>query len=254
MDNLLFEKVINNYHQYVKRFVLTHELELKYNHSKNVATIASHIGEFVLPNKTSQRILYIAALYHDIGRYQQFIQYKTFKDKDSVNHASLGVQIIKDEQLFEGLQEQVTQQLFDVIENHNKKTVLQSLPPATIDICNVVRDADKIDILRLLSAHYQTGIYDKTLSLGLPDVPTFNESILKDILNAKHTDFSQMNSLNDFKLLNLSWVYDINYAISHVLIFESKVLKKIYQSITAKSPDIDTAYHMVNGICEAYMH
>ncbi len=254
MDNLLFEKVINNYHNYVKRFDLTKELELKYNHSKNVATISSHIGEFVLPNKTSQRVLYIAALYHDIGRYEQFLKYNTFSDKKSVDHASLGVEIVKEERLFEGIDEHLTQQLYDVIENHNKKNILQTLPPATIDICNVVRDADKIDILRLLSAHYQTGVYDATLSLGLPDVPTFNPAILDDILSAKHTDFSQMSSLNDFKLLNLSWVFDLNYAISHVLIYESKVLKRIYQSISVKSPEIDTAYHMVNGICEAYLH
>jgi putative nucleotidyltransferase with HDIG domain len=254
MDDLLFEKIIGNYHQYVHSIELGPELELKYNHSKNVATIASHIADFVLPSKSVQRLLYVAALYHDIGRYDQFLKYHTFSDKKSVDHALLGVEMIKKGNFFEGLNETDQQQLFDVIENHNKKDIIATLPANTVDVCNVLRDADKIDILRLLSAHYKTGVYDATLSLGLPDVPQYNPAIIADILGAKIADFSMMESLNDFKLLNMSWVFDLNFAISHVMVHESKVLKKIYQSISVKSPEIDTAFQLVDGICEAYLH
>jgi putative nucleotidyltransferase with HDIG domain len=254
MENLLFEKILLQYHHYVDRFSLTSEMELKYQHSKNVALIAKHIAGFVAPSEAQRQLVEIAALYHDIGRYEQFLKYKTFNDEDSEDHGTLGVDIIQNHQFFAELDPQERETLFQVIESHNKKTISSTISPEANFICKMVRDADKMDILQMLSSHFQTGKYDPILSLGLPDETTYNPLVVSDLLSAKSVDFKLMQSLNDFKLVNLGWVYDLNFAISYVMLYQQKYLEKIYQSLTVKAPEIDMAYQMVDGICEAYMH
>lgn len=254
MDNRVFERILQLYHSYVKDLAFSPEIELKYQHSINVANLANRISEFVTPSKIERQLIEIASLYHDIGRFKQFATYHTFNDRISENHATLGVQVIKEHNFFADLDLETQEVLFNIIKNHNTKTVSKDLTPVELLCCNVLRDADKLDILRLLSAHYKTGEYNATLSLGLPDKEEYNPLILNQLLNASIVDVESMQSVNDFKLLNLSWVYDLNFAVSHALLFEFGYLKQIYQSLSVKDAQIDLAYQMVDGICEAYVH
>ena len=254
MENLLFEKIIMQYHRYVEHLTLSQEMELKYQHSKNVALVARQIADFVVPSQSQQQLVEIAALYHDIGRYEQFLKYKTFSDRSSEDHAMMGVTIIREQRLFDGIDTEQQEILLHAIENHNKKIISPTISPEATFICRVVRDADKLDILEMLSSHFQKGNYDVSVSLGLPDDLTYNPLVVNDLLGAKTVDFTLMQSLNDFKLANLSWVYDLNFAISYVMLYQQKYLEKIYQSLTVKAPEIDMAYQMVDGICEAYIH
>ena len=41
------------------------------------------------------RIAEAVALLHDVGRFEQYKRYGTFNDRKSVNHAALGVEIMK---------------------------------------------------------------------------------------------------------------------------------------------------------------
>ena len=43
------------------------------------------------------------ALLHDIGRFEQYAKYRTFVDKDSVNHAELSVKVIDSNNILESL-------------------------------------------------------------------------------------------------------------------------------------------------------
>lgn len=252
MENLLFDKIIADYHQYVKQFDSSPELSLKYHHSRNVADIAKKISEFqTLANSTLQ-LVEIAALYHDIGRYTQFEKYKTFNDSLSENHAELGLNIIQELGFLDELDDSSKKIIVEAIRNHNRKTIDESLDEVTTVICNIVRDADKVDILKILADYYQKGVYDPALSLNLPENETYNPQIVQDILSAKLVDLSLMKSVNDFRLVTLSWVFDLNFAVSHILVSDSKALSIIYHSITVKSPEIDFAFHVVEGICEAY--
>jgi putative nucleotidyltransferase with HDIG domain len=229
-------------------------MELKYQHSINVASIAKLIAEYVTPSRIHQQWVEIAALYHDLGRYEQFLQYGTFNDQISLDHATLGVEIIQKLGMFAELQSEEQEMLFQAIENHNKKAISPTISPEAELVCKIIRDADKMDILKMLSSHFQTGKYDPVISLGLPDEKNYNPLVVSDLLSARSVDFTRMKSLNDFKLVSLGWVYDLNFAISHVMLYQQKCLEKIYQSLTVKAPEIDMAYHMVDGICEAYSH
>lgn len=254
MDQELFEQLRTRYQSVITSYDPSKEILQKHQHSLQVAEISKQISEFVLPSKSLQLIAEIAGLFHDIGRFEQFKRYQTFVDAQSENHALLGIQIIKDKGLFSGVAENETEILFAIIENHNKRTVSDNADPNTLEICNIVRDADKIDILKLLSTHYLSGATDATLTLGLPESPTFNPKIVQSILNAEIANYGDLHSLNDFKLLKLSWAFDLNFAISHVIVHQAKYMKKIHETLTVKTAETDMAYSLIDGISEAYLH
>jgi putative nucleotidyltransferase with HDIG domain len=244
----------DRYETYVTLFEQTTEVIQKHNHSLQVAEIAKQISSFVIPSKSMQLIVETAALYHDIGRYEQLKKYNTFIDSKSEDHALLGVHEIKKNNLFDGLTEDEQQLIFKIIENHNKKSIDSSLSEIEATLCNIIRDADKIDILKFLSTYYQSTENLNTFWLDLPDSDTYNPEIIKSILSAKIATFEEMKSLNDFKLLKLSWVFDINFAISFVMIHQAKYLEKIYNSLSVKTQDTELVFSLTNGICEAYLH
>ena len=248
------QQLKDRYESYVSLFEQTSEVIQKHNHSLQVAEIAKQISSFVIPSKSMQLIVKTAALYHDIGRYEQLRKFNTYLDSKSENHALLGVSEIKKNRLFDGLTEDEQQIIFSIIENHNKKHVDSSLSEIEATLCNVIRDADKIDILKFLSTYYQTQEGNNSFVFDLENNDTFNPQIIKSIMNAELANFQDMNSLNDFKLLKLSWVFDLNFAISFVMIHQAKYLEKIYNSLTIKTPETEMVFSLTNGICEAYLH
>ena len=46
----------------------------------------------------------IMALFHDIGRFEQYKQYRTFSDYRSEDHAALGVKVIKANRILNGFE------------------------------------------------------------------------------------------------------------------------------------------------------
>jgi hypothetical protein len=54
----------------------------------------------------------------------------------------------------------------------------------------------------------------------------------------------KIGSLNDFKLLQMGWIYDINYQPTFEMIYQRDYLKKIRDSLPA-SERIDQIYSML---------
>ena len=49
------------------------------------------------------------------------------------------------------------------------------------------------------------------IELDLPDTPGFSDEVFQDLMNEKVVDIKHVKNLNDFKLLQLGWVYDVNF-------------------------------------------
>ncbi|HKK68541.1 MAG TPA: hypothetical protein VJ946_10020, partial [Bacteroidales bacterium] len=60
--------------------------------------------------------------------------------------------------------------------------------------------------------------------------------IMEQFMNEKTIMKSDMNYLNDFKLLQIAWIYDLNYAYTQRYVRESGYLDSIIDSITV--PDV----------------
>lgn len=155
----------------------------------------------------------LVALFHDIGRFEQYARYKTFADKASEDHALLGVRILRDKAVLADIDEPSAELILRAVSYHNKV----SLPADESDQClffsKLVRDADKLDILLIVTDYYRNSNNNRNeaVELHLPDTPGISRLVYDDIASGHTVNANNMNNLNDFKLLQLSWVFDINF-------------------------------------------
>lgn len=73
-------------------------MDLKLHHTMQVLAHARAIvagGRFAPP---LDRACLLAALYHDVARFEQYLRWHTFRDRESCNHGQWGVRILKREQ------------------------------------------------------------------------------------------------------------------------------------------------------------
>ena len=65
------------------------------------------------------------------------------------------------------------------------------------------------------------------VGLGLPDLPGYSEDVLSRIYHKKIIALSDIQSLNDFKLLQLSWIFDLNFQPSFALLVQRDYISRI---------------------------
>lgn len=95
-------------------------------------------------------------LLHDIGRFEQVRRYGTFVDSVSVDHAEFGADLLFRDGLIgqfpaESLSAEDLNILETAIRLHNKLTLPDSLDERTQRFCEIIRDADKADIFRVVA-------------------------------------------------------------------------------------------------------
>lgn len=126
------------------------KVELKIDHTYRVADLCEQIArEEALPEQEAQ-LAWLLGMLHDVGRFEQLLQYGTFLDARSVDHAALGADVlfregkIRDYVIDEGEDTLIE----TAIRVHNAYR-LPELDERTKKLCNILRDADKIDILKV---------------------------------------------------------------------------------------------------------
>ncbi len=130
------------------------KIRLKVDHTYRVAELCDRIARSQTDDAKDLDLAWLLGMLHDIGRFEQIRRYGTFSDTNSVDHAELGADILFVENLF--------QDFFDIhdlpkelplvetaIRLHNKYRLPNDLDARTKMFCQVLRDADKIDILRV---------------------------------------------------------------------------------------------------------
>ncbi|MBS3770902.1 MAG: hypothetical protein KGY69_11685, partial [Bacteroidales bacterium] len=63
------------------------------------------------------------------------------------------------------------------------------------------------------------------------DKPEFNRKNIDDLMNGRLVDLRNLETLNDFKLLQVGWVYDLNFSRSYEILKEKGFLEKIFDSL-----------------------
>ena len=223
---------------------------LKIDHTarvcKNIRLLAASID---LP-EDQVRIAEAVALLHDLGRFEQFKQYGTFNDRKSVNHAALGVEIMEKTGVLAALSDDERKWIVDAVRFHNAPALPSGMPHRELLFLRLIRDADKLDIWRVFADFYR---YDnqpeRAIVQHLPDRPSWTGSIIEDILNRRMARFSNMKTLNDFKLLQLSWVFDLNFPKTFVLARQRGDLSVIAGTLP-DAPDLNRAVGVVMGELE----
>jgi len=233
---------------YVRSFyssdpIIQQALVLKEKHSFRVCQEILNIGKQLDMSDNNLRLAEAMALFHDIGRFEQFTRYRTFADSRSENHGKLGAKVLQREKALAVLGEEAQQLILKAVSYHNCLSVPKGESPICISFSKLLRDADKLDILNLFAAYYYADPTERSaaVELDLPDTPCVSEEILTSIQEGKTIGMHTLQSLNDFKLLQMAWIYDVNYQPTLKMIYERSYLKKIRDTLP-QSEKIDQIY------------
>ncbi len=207
--------------------------EIKKNHSIRVANISLLISEQLKLSTEETKTAFLIGLLHDIGRFKQLIEYNTFNDNISVDHAKLGIETLIEVNPFEILRFHNEEVLIKAISNHNKFKIEQGLNDEELFHTKLIRDADKLDILKVLTDYYsnKNGKANHTLTWELEKGTSVSKEVAKETLEGKLVTRNKIKSEIDVKIMQLSWIYDINFIQSFELLMKNRYLEIIYDTL-----------------------
>lgn len=184
------KNVINAFAEYVRNYDPSDEkIKLKIDHTYRVAGLCQRIAESLGLSEPDVDIAWLLGMLHDIGRFEQIRRFGTFNDVQSVDHAEFGADLLFKEGLIrkfaEGYYEECelarsgNEEAEQIIKNnehynkdtgllemairqHNKYRVKEDLTERQRMFCDILRDADKVDIFKVNADIPMEIIYDVT--------------------------------------------------------------------------------------------
>jgi hypothetical protein len=217
-------------------------ISLKERHTFKVCENITAISERLSLDENQMLIAGTVALFHDIGRFPQYARYKTFRDSISVNHGLLGAETLQEHGPLHSLPPDEQELVIQAVRFHNAFSVPKNERDDIGFFIKLIRDADKLDIWRVFLEHYDGPEESKAsaVGLGLPDIPGYSKDVLSVLYNKQIVSLSTIRSLNDFKLLQLSWIFDLNFTPSFLLLSEAKYIDRI----TVHLPQTDEVHKL----------
>ena len=207
---------IKSFNEYVKQFDLKNKNIMgKYHHSFRVMEFCKELAISLNLNDEDIYIASLCGLLHDIARFEQLTKYNTYDDSKSFDHGDYGYKILKESDFIKEFtkNEEVISIILDSVKYHNKLSV-PNLNKRNMLFVNIVRDADKLDII----TEQGNEIND--------DKITLKESMLKSIYNKELCKNSDIENDVDYILRVLSWVFDFNFEYSYKYLIDKKIIEK----------------------------
>ena len=190
------------------------------------------------------RAAILAALYHDCGRFPQFKQYRTFLDAKSVNHAVLSFQTMRDNGFLKEESPRVRGLAHCAVLLHNKHTLPEKLNADARFVTDVVRDADKLDIFRIMVSYLTSALPEKdAVLLHVKDEPeSWSPNVAEDVLAGRIAKYSDLRYVNDFRLLLGTWMHELRFAATKRELAERGLMAEVLSQLPkadALSPAVE---------------
>ncbi len=223
------EHIQNTFKEYVQKYDLEDvKIQLKYKHTYYVAANCERIAKTLGLSDTDVDLAWTLGMFHDIGRFEQLRRFHTFKDSESVNHAALSADILFKEGLVEKFlhhYESEAQLIERAVRFHNLYRLPEYLSEREKLFADILRDADKIDILRVNCETPRTEIYD------LPEV-AFTESEMSDEIYKAMITHGEVNRKYsktgvDYIMGHVAFVYGLVFEESKEIVKEQGYLAEI---------------------------
>lgn len=127
------------------------KVKLKIDHTYRVAALCERIAASLDLPPAERDLAWLCGLLHDIGRFEQLRRYGTFNDAQSIDHAAMSARVLFDEgHIAEYLDDRTQDEtLRTAVAWHSAYRLPDGLDARTLQFCQILRDADKVDILRV---------------------------------------------------------------------------------------------------------
>ena len=220
---------MNYFDEYLKKYDMSDEnINYKYHHSYRVMDNMEILAKSLNLPYCDINLAKCIGLLHDIGRFEQYNLFHCFKDS-LLDHGDYGEEILKKENILKqyNISKDDYEVVYKAIRNHNKFKIEYNLTNRELLFCQLLRDADKLDILYALGNKI---IIKKLAEDNLPITQEVKNAFFANMPVKKKKE----NNLSDNIILIFSFIYDVNCFITLDLIKTYDYYNKIYDRLKDK--------------------
>lgn len=263
------EHIKKTFQEYTDRYDSANpKIKLKIDHTYRVANLCEQIAQSLELSAAEVDLAWLSGMLHDVGRFEQLRRYNTFSDAQSIDHARFTVELLYDEGLIAdyvpeisttelvadartwrsmgGANESPTAQsedmpLSDILQTlriaigeHSAYRIQKGLDERTRMFCQILRDADKVDIFRVICDTPMEEVY------GFQTKDILCSAITPEVMQAFYEHHAVLRKLKkcpaDYIVAHGSLTFELVYPESLRIAKEQGYLKQM-MSFQSENPD-----------------
>ncbi len=263
------EHIKKTFQEYTDRYDSANpKIKLKIDHTYRVANLCEQIAQSLELSAAEVDLAWLSGMLHDVGRFEQLRRYNTFSDAQSIDHARFAVELLYDEGLIAdyvpeisttelvadartwrsmgGANESPTAQsedmpLSDILQTlriaigeHSAYRIQKGLDERTRMFCQILRDADKVDIFRVICDTPMEEVY------GFQTKDILRSAITPEVMQAFYEHHAVLRKLKkcpaDYIVAHGSLTFELVYPESLRIAKEQGYLKQM-MSFQSENPD-----------------
>lgn len=234
------EHVKETFKKYTDAYDASDEkVKLKIDHTYRVADLCEQIANAEKLDDADVELAWLLGMLHDVGRFEQLRRYGTFNDVESIDHAQFGADILfADDRIRDYVADDSEDELIEMaIRVHSMYRVPNDMPSRAEKLAHILRDADKIDILRVNVEVPLEEIYNATTEeLRNAEV---SEEVMKSFYEHTAILKSIRQTVVDHVVGHISLVFELVSAESTRIAKEQGYLDKLmnFQSYNPRTTD-----------------
>lgn len=263
------EHIKKTFQEYTDRYDSANpKIKLKIDHTYRVANLCEQIAQSLELSAAEVDLAWLSGMLHDVGRFEQLRRYNTFSDAQSIDHARFAVELLYDDGLIAdyvpeisttelvadartwrsmgGANESPTAQsedmpLSDILQTlriaigeHSAYRIQKGLDERTRMFCQILRDADKVDIFRVICDTPMEEVY------GFQTKDILCSAITPEVMQAFYEHHAVLRKLKkcpaDYIVAHGSLTFELVYPESLRIAKEQGYLKQM-MSFQSENPD-----------------
>lgn len=206
------------------------KIALKIAHTYRVAELCNEIAESLKMTEEQCELAWLLGMLHDIGRFEQVRIYNTFVDGDSVDHAEFGANLLfgKKHMILRFIDTRNYDELIEkAIRNHNKLHIASEIEGVELAFCQILRDADKIDILRVNIDTPMEDIYNTTRKILLTS--SVSPEVMEQVRLRQCVTRDARKTPVDHLIGHMALNFELVFPRSKKIVLEQGYLDKLFQ-------------------------
>lgn len=279
------EHIKKTFQEYTDRYDSTNpKIKLKIDHTYRVANLCEQIAQSLELSAAEVDLAWLSGMLHDVGRFEQLRRYNTFSDAQSIDHARFAVELLYDEGLIAdyvpeisttelvagartwrsmgGVNESHTAQsedmpLSDILQTlriaigeHSAYRIQKGLDERTRMFCQILRDADKVDIFRVICDTPMEEVY------GFQTKDILRSAITPEVMQAFYEHHAVLRKLKkcpaDYIVAHGSLTFELVYPESLRIAKEQRYLKQM-MSFQSENPDTEEIFEDLRKDLNGYL-
>jgi HAD superfamily hydrolase (TIGR01509 family) len=234
------------------------KIKLKIEHTYRVADLCQCIAENLGLSDKDIDIAWLSGMLHDIGRFEQIRRYGTFSDAKSVSHGELGANILFKDGLIANFVPELANlkglDLWNILDHalrlHSVYRIPEEMDERERMFTEILRDADKIDILRV---NFEVGVEE---IYGATHDEVVNGVVSDEVM----ADFAKEHAvLREYKKTpldhvagHISLAFELVYPVSFELAISQGYLERLL-NYPVESEKAKAQFEEMRGIMEKFV-